>query len=62
MCDTILYTEGETSEKIYLVLSGILILHNVRRGAIGIVTLENTCGEEVWGTGENKKLEYAVAQ
>lgn len=48
MCDKILYKQGDQSEKLYLVLTGILILHNKDYGAVGIATMDNTCGEEVW--------------
>ncbi len=59
MCDTILYGQGDTDDKIYLVLTGILFLHQKEHGAIGVVTYENTLGEEILQGAP--KMEFAVA-
>ena len=59
MCDTILYSQGDTDDKIYLVLTGILFLHQKEQGAVGVVTYENTLGEEILQGAP--KMEFAVA-
>ena len=60
MVDTTLYNEGQRMTSVYFVLSGILVLHNTDKGAVGLVTYDSTLGEECWH-GKTEALEYAVA-
>lgn len=59
MCDTILYNQGDKLDSFYIVLSGVIILHSRDKGAVGICTFDNTCGEEAF---QGAMLEFAVAQ
>jgi hypothetical protein len=62
MSGTLLYNEGDESDKVYLILSGVIVLHNKEKGAIAVLTMKNTCGEEALFGDSLGKLESAYAQ
>ena len=44
--NTLLYERQQESHSVYVVLFGTIILHRETLGALGVLTMENTVGEE----------------
>ena len=44
--NTLLYGHGENNPNWYIILFGTLVLHHEELGALGVLTMENTVGEE----------------
>lgn len=60
--NTLLYADGEENQNWYLVLFGALVLHHERLGALGVLSMEHTAGEESIIGKEKTKIDSAYAQ
>jgi len=56
-----LYSEGDVSDMVYLILSGMIVLHNKEKGALAVLTFKNTCGEETYFEAHRTVFENAYA-
>ena len=57
-----LYQKDSDSTCVYIVLFGTVVLHHETLGALGVLTMENTIGEESQIKGAKSKLDSAYSQ
>lgn len=60
--NTLLYGHDERNENWYLILFGTLVLHHEVLGALGVLSMDHTTGEETTIGKELKKIDSAYAQ
>ena len=58
----LLYQKDSESTSVYIVLFGTVVLHHETLGALGVLTMENTIGEESQIKGAKTKLDSAYSQ
>ena len=46
MAGKLLYAHNEKNTNVYIILFGKIVLHHDKLGALGVLTMENTLGEE----------------
>ena len=59
--NTLLYSHNEQNRNLYLILFGTIVLHHETLGALGVLTMENTVGEEFLLSGISCKIDAAYA-
>ena len=60
--NTLLYARQHESSSVFIILFGTIIIHHDTLGALGVLTMENTVGEESQTKGLKKKLDAAYSQ
>ena len=60
--NTLLYARQHASTSVFIILFGTLIIHHDELGALGVLTMENTVGEESQVRGLKKKLDSAYSK
>ena len=60
--NTLLYAHNEVNKNWYLILFGTLVLHHEVLGALGVLSMEHTAGEESIVSGVSRKIDAAYAQ
>ena len=60
--NTLLYARQHESQSVFIILFGTIIIHHDTLGALGVLTMENTVGEESQIKGLKKKLDAAYSQ
>ena len=60
--NTLLYGHNESNRNLYFILFGTIVLHDEAIGALGVLTMENTVGEEFLLSGIQSKIDAAYAQ
>lgn len=60
--NTLLYSHGEVNRSLYFILFGTIVLHHETLGALGVLTMENTIGEEFILSGIQRKIDSSYAQ
>lgn len=59
--NTLLYGHGEDNQSWYLILFGTLVLHHEVLGALGVLSMDHTTGEEAIVGKDKKKIDSAYA-
>lgn len=59
--NTLLFGHDEPNTNWYFILFGTLVLHHEELGALGVLTIEHTVGEESIIKGERKKLDASYS-
>jgi len=60
--NTLLFGHNEPNTNWYFILFGTLVLHHEDLGALGVLSIEHTVGEESIIKGEQKKLDACYSQ
>ena len=60
--NTLLYERENFSQSVYIIIFGTIIIHHDTLGALGVLTMENTVGEETQVKGYKKKLDSAYSK
>lgn len=58
----LLYKEGDKSSSVYIILLGKVVIHTNEQGALGVLTMKNTVGEETQFSRVSEKLDSAYSE